>query len=498
MLENCTDSGVSHSAAPGARCEWLRARLYLTRLRRARGRASCRRSLLSTSYSRPLPADRASTKWSRGHDRAAAAAICGTTACVAKRWWRRLTARFASQYSGVTSSSWWRSSRAALLIRMRIGPKGVARGGDRARSDIAHVAMPVAHEGTELGGECLRRRVGDIDEGDPATLRRETADESGAYAGRRPTRRADPPRDIGGTRAIFTGPLRRSKSASSHIDHLYHTDDLALSTRRQNPRRSTARRPAFSHRRNHDLPVNHFKPGDHRQAAWLSSGSPAAAEARPRLRLSRRRHRAHAGRRAADDRYRAPSPTPAQAIVRPPWNDMVMLKRVLDAGGQSLLLPFVQNEEEAKRAVAFTRYPPAGVRGAAGTHRAARTHSSQLHENRGERASCVIVQMTSSTRAPRGDRSRRGRRLDLRRSQRSCGVDGPCGRHGPRGGAGEGRVRRQGVQAARQTLRDHRRHAAKSSPPISSTVIHGSRSTPHGDDGGPRAGLSRQGAGEGR
>src|SRR5438132_665628 len=50
---------------------------------------------------------------------------------------------------------------------------------------------------------------------------------------------------------------------------------------------------------------------------------------------------------------RAIAGTPAQAIVRPPWNDMVMLKRVLDAGAQSLLLPFVQNEDEAKRAVAF-------------------------------------------------------------------------------------------------------------------------------------------------
>ena len=64
--------------------------------------------------------------------------------------------------------------------------------------------------------------------------------------------------------------------------------------------------------------------------------------------------------------------TPAQAVVRPPWNDMVMVKRVLDAGAQTLLFPFVQDENEAKRAVAATRYPPAGVRGVAGTHRGSR------------------------------------------------------------------------------------------------------------------------------
>src|SRR5260221_2540968 len=51
---------------------------------------------------------------------------------------------------------------------------------------------------------------------------------------------------------------------------------------------------------------------------------------------------------------------------------MVWVKRVLDGGAQTLLLPFVQNAEEAKRAVAFTRYPPDGIRGVAGAHRGSR------------------------------------------------------------------------------------------------------------------------------
>jgi len=53
----------------------------------------------------------------------------------------------------------------------------------------------------------------------------------------------------------------------------------------------------------------------------------------------------------------------AQPIVRPPWNDMVMIKRLLDIGAQSLLIPYVQTAEEARNAVAFTRYPPLGLRG---------------------------------------------------------------------------------------------------------------------------------------
>ena len=53
----------------------------------------------------------------------------------------------------------------------------------------------------------------------------------------------------------------------------------------------------------------------------------------------------------------------ASCIVRPAWNDMVLIKRYLDIGAQTLLLPFVQTPEEAKRAVEWTRYPPKGVRG---------------------------------------------------------------------------------------------------------------------------------------
>ena len=54
------------------------------------------------------------------------------------------------------------------------------------------------------------------------------------------------------------------------------------------------------------------------------------------------------------------------AIVRPPWNDSVMVKRLLDAGAPGLLFPMVQSVAEAKSAVAASHYPPNGVRGVAG------------------------------------------------------------------------------------------------------------------------------------
>lgn len=53
----------------------------------------------------------------------------------------------------------------------------------------------------------------------------------------------------------------------------------------------------------------------------------------------------------------------AQCVVRVPWNDPIMLKRVLDAGATSLMIPSVETAEEAEAAVRACRYPPQGNRG---------------------------------------------------------------------------------------------------------------------------------------
>lgn len=60
----------------------------------------------------------------------------------------------------------------------------------------------------------------------------------------------------------------------------------------------------------------------------------------------------------------------AHPLVRVPWNDMVTLKRYLDIGVQSFLIPYVETAEEAANAVAYTRYPPKGVRGYSAAPRA--------------------------------------------------------------------------------------------------------------------------------
>lgn len=50
-------------------------------------------------------------------------------------------------------------------------------------------------------------------------------------------------------------------------------------------------------------------------------------------------------------------------VVRPSWNNPVEMKRLLDLGFYNFLIPFVQSADEARRAVAATRYPPQGFRG---------------------------------------------------------------------------------------------------------------------------------------
>ena len=80
------------------------------------------------------------------------------------------------------------------------------------------------------------------------------------------------------------------------------------------------------------------------------------------------------------------------ALVRPPWNDPVAIKRVLDAGAQTNLVPYVQSADEAARAVAATRYPTAGIRGVAGIGRQRATAPSTT-TCAADDEMCVFVQL---------------------------------------------------------------------------------------------------------
>jgi len=103
----------------------------------------------------------------------------------------------------------------------------------------------------------------------------------------------------------------------------------------------------------------------------------------------------------------------ATPIVRPAWNDMVLVKRYLDLGVQTLLLPYVQNAEEAAAAVRYTRYPPEGVRGVSGGSRASRFGRYKDYFKRVHDETCLLVQVETQSA--------------MKEIEKICAVDGVDG-----------------------------------------------------------------------
>ncbi|ASI69288.1 4-hydroxy-2-oxo-heptane-1,7-dioate aldolase [Diaphorobacter nitroreducens] len=83
-------------------------------------------------------------------------------------------------------------------------------------------------------------------------------------------------------------------------------------------------------------------------------------------------------------------------VVRPAWNDPVLIKRYLDIGAQTLLLPFVQNADEARAAVAAMRYAPRGIRGMGGSMRASDFGRDAAYVRDAENELCLLVQVETA------------------------------------------------------------------------------------------------------
>jgi 4-hydroxy-2-oxoheptanedioate aldolase len=83
----------------------------------------------------------------------------------------------------------------------------------------------------------------------------------------------------------------------------------------------------------------------------------------------------------------------AHPVVRVPWNDMVAIKRYLDIGAQTLLIPTIETEEQARDAVAFTRYPPRGLRGYSAAPRASLYGRVADYPKICEDELCVLLQI---------------------------------------------------------------------------------------------------------
>lgn len=81
------------------------------------------------------------------------------------------------------------------------------------------------------------------------------------------------------------------------------------------------------------------------------------------------------------------------ALVRPAINEVMLIKRHLDQGALTLLIPFVQTVGEAEAAVRAIQYPPRGVRGIGGTTRASRYGHAEGYAARAADELCLIVQV---------------------------------------------------------------------------------------------------------
>lgn len=88
------------------------------------------------------------------------------------------------------------------------------------------------------------------------------------------------------------------------------------------------------------------------------------------------------------------APYPVAPVVRPPWNDFVRIKQILDIGAQNLLIPMIESVEEAQAAVAAVRYPPAGIRGmGSALARSSRWNRIPDYPLRANDEMCVLLQI---------------------------------------------------------------------------------------------------------
>ena len=149
-----------------------------------------------------------------------------------------------------------------------------------------------------------------------------------------------------------------------------------------------------------DLPANHFKrrllAKEQQIGLWVTLASPYVSELLAGSGFDWMVIDTEHSPNEVDNvllQLQAIAPYPVSPVVRPAWNDKVLVKRHLDIGALSLLIPYVQNAEEAAQAVASVRYPTRGVRGVAGSTRAGRFGRIPDYAKRAESEICLLVQI---------------------------------------------------------------------------------------------------------
>ncbi len=152
-----------------------------------------------------------------------------------------------------------------------------------------------------------------------------------------------------------------------------------------------------------DMPINHFKqqlaePGN-TYGIIVSLADPVAAEITANAGFDWiivDTEHAPNDLRTVMSQMQSTAASDCNVIVRPMSTDRVTIKRLLDIGAQSLLVPMVDDAAEATHVVESIRYPPLGKRGVAGG-RAAGWGQVEGYFTKADDQMCLIVQIESVT-----------------------------------------------------------------------------------------------------
>lgn len=88
--------------------------------------------------------------------------------------------------------------------------------------------------------------------------------------------------------------------------------------------------------------------------------------------------------------------SPSSIAVRVPIGETWVIKQVLDAGAQTVMVPMVESADQAREMVRACRYPPSGIRGVgAASTRASRFSDIPDYIKTADAQICLIVQVES-------------------------------------------------------------------------------------------------------
>ena len=86
----------------------------------------------------------------------------------------------------------------------------------------------------------------------------------------------------------------------------------------------------------------------------------------------------------------------AHPVVRVPVGDTTLLKRVLEIGATTVMVPMVETADQARELVRAVRYPPRGVRGVgSGLARSSRWSNYPRYLHEADDQVCLLVQLES-------------------------------------------------------------------------------------------------------